>query len=279
MQDNNKIKLVATDLDGTFLDNNKIISNQNLEMLHLLGKKEIVRVIATGRNLAKTREVIPDEIPFDYIVFSTGAGVYNWKTKKLLYRKNIEQETVNGIQKYLYNNNISFHLFRPVPDNHYCWFYRSENACAEFERYFEFHNSFSDELQRNQLIESGACQFLVILPNDLHKFETLKNEIESQHSGIRVVRTSSPLGTEYIWLEIFHADVSKGNGIQYLCDHLNIEHQDTMGIGNDYNDIDLLDFTHHSYIVDNAPEDLKKRYKRTKNNEEHGFSVSVQKHL
>ena len=80
MQINRKVKLVATDLDGTFLKNDKTISKKNLESLHLMGEKGIVRVAATGRNLQKTKDVILPEIPFDYIVFSSGAGVFDWRT-------------------------------------------------------------------------------------------------------------------------------------------------------------------------------------------------------
>jgi hydroxymethylpyrimidine pyrophosphatase-like HAD family hydrolase len=83
------IKLVATDLDGTFLKNDRSISAGNLEALHKLGEKGIIRVAATGRNLKKVEEVIAPYIPFDYIVFSSGAGVYKWSEKKHLFNRNI----------------------------------------------------------------------------------------------------------------------------------------------------------------------------------------------
>ncbi|MCK5731229.1 MAG: HAD hydrolase family protein, partial [Draconibacterium sp.] len=76
------IKLVATDLDGTFLKNDQSISNKNIDALSGLGNAEIVRVVATGRNLRKVKDVLNDDIPFDFIVFSSGAGVYDWKEKK-----------------------------------------------------------------------------------------------------------------------------------------------------------------------------------------------------
>lgn len=47
----NNIKLVATDLDGTFLKNDRSISEPNLLALKQLGDRNITRVVATGRNL------------------------------------------------------------------------------------------------------------------------------------------------------------------------------------------------------------------------------------
>jgi HAD superfamily hydrolase (TIGR01484 family) len=92
-----EIKLVATDLDGTFLRNNHSISIGNLKALQMLGEKKIIRVVATGRNIRKVMEVIPDEVPFDFIVYSSGAGILNWPEKKHIYHKNISREASNQL--------------------------------------------------------------------------------------------------------------------------------------------------------------------------------------
>jgi Cof subfamily protein (haloacid dehalogenase superfamily) len=279
MQNNEKIKLVATDLDGTFLKNDKSISKKNLDSLHLIGEKGIVRVAATGRNLNKTCEVIPRDVPFDYIIFSSGAGVYDWQNNKLLFSRNISTDVVNNLSNYLSQNEWSFHLFRPVPDNHICWYFRGKNANPEFERYFEFHNSFAEPFPENERIDSEACQFLVILPNDPDLFEELKSIISKKFPGLKIVRTTSPLHTGYIWMEIFHEDVSKGNGVKILCRKKHIGNEYTLGIGNDYNDLDLLEFTRYSYLVENGPRELKHLFRTTMSNEDDAFAKSISKHL
>lgn len=279
MQKNGTLKLVATDLDGTFLKNDKTISHNNLKTLHFLGEKGVIRVAATGRSLHKTEEVIPTEIPFDYIVFSSGAGVYNWKTRQLLYSKNISANITDGLAKYLVSINRSFHLFKPVPSNHQCWYFRDTNNNPEFERYFEFHNSYAEALPPDENINSQACQFLVILPDNPAEFEQLRSEILELYPKLKIVRTSSPLHTPYIWMEIFHEEVSKGNGVRFVCEKENINQANTMGIGNDYNDIELLEFTRYSYLVDNSPTELKPYFSATLSNEEDAFAVSVERYL
>jgi len=274
-----KIKLVATDLDGTFLRNDKSISAENLEMLQRLREEEIFRVIATGRNLKKTMEVIPPEVPFDYVVFSSGAGVYDSRSKELLYHQNISTDVVQKIVDYLVACDLNFHLFKPVPENHNCWHHRGSVYCQEFENYFGYLKSHTEPLPTNRAIDSEACQFLVVFPNNLERFLALKESIETQFPEVKVVRTSSPLETGYIWMEIFHRSVSKGNGVKFVCDFLNIGHQYTLGIGNDFNDIDLLEFTNYSYIVDNGPEELKSLFLNTRSNEENAFALAIQKHI
>ncbi len=273
------LKLVATDLDGTFLKNDKSISKENIDTLHSLGEKGILRVIATGRNLKKTMEVISPEIPFDYIVFSSGAGVYDTKHDKLLYHQNLNKEVVQQLADFLIENDLNFHLFKPVPENYNCWYHRGSILCSEFESYFQYLRSHTEPLPTNQLINSEACQFLVVFPNNLERFLSLKNNIENQFQEVKVVRTSSPLETGYIWMEIFHQSVSKGNGVKFVCDTLKIEHEYTLGIGNDFNDLDLLEFTNYSYIVENGPAEMKDRFLSAKSNEENAFARAIEKYL
>jgi hypothetical protein len=279
MNNNQKLKLVATDLDGTFLRNDKSISKENLDTLHSLGEKGILRVIATGRNLKKTREVIASEIPFDYIVFSSGAGVYDWKNEKLIYHQNLDKQVVQQVIDFLVELDLNFHLFKPVPENYKCWYHRGGIPCSEFESYFDFHQSHAEPLPGNRQIDSEACQFLVVFPDNLERFLTFKIEIENQFPEVKVVRTSSPLETGYIWMEIFHRSVSKGNGVKFVCDSLQIEHEYTLGIGNDFNDLDLLEFTNFSYIVENGPQEMKARFNATRSNEENAFAVAVSQHI
>ena len=276
---NHVVKLVATDLDGTFLMNDKSVSNDNLKSLHLLGERGILRVIATGRNLKKAMEVIPADVPFDYIVFSSGAGVYDRKNDQLLYHQNLNAELTQSISDFLISNDLNFHLFKPVPHNYMCWYHRGSVLCQEFENYFVYLQAHSEPLPINDPINSESCQFLVVFPNDLDRFIRLKDEIETKFAHVKVVRTSSPLETGYIWMEIFHQSVSKGNGVKFLCEILQIDHKHTLGIGNDYNDLDLLEFTNFSYLVANGPDDLKLRFLRARTNEESAFAHVIENYL
>ncbi len=279
MESEKKLKLVATDLDGTFLKNDKSISKENLDALLSLGEKGILRVVATGRNLQKTQEVIANHVPFDYIVFSSGAGVYDWKNEKLLFYQNLNKLVVQQLSDYLVARDLNFHLFKPVPENFKCWYFRGNIPCSEFERYFDYHQSYSEKLLVNQNIDSEACQFLVVFPNDPDRFHKIKDDIQKHFPDVKVVRTSSPLETDYIWMEIFHHSVSKGNGVRFLCDWLNIGHEYTLGIGNDFNDMDLLEFTNFSYIVENGPDELKELYLPARSNEDSAFASAVWEHI
>jgi Cof subfamily protein (haloacid dehalogenase superfamily) len=272
------IKLVATDLDGTFLKDDRTISAQNLEALYKLGEKNIIRVAATGRNLDKVKQVLNNHIPFDYVVFSSGAGVFNWKEQKHICNQNINATSAKKLLTNFIGQNINFHAFYPVPENHKHYYFRGKEVCEEFERYFDFNKADAEELNVTALPETELCQFLVIIREDENQFNRLKTQIESLCPEIRVIRASSPITKGYIWIEVFHKTVSKGNGVNEICKIAGIQQTETMGLGNDYNDFDLLAFTEHSFLTENSPEEIKKHYPLVPSNENHAFAKSV-KHL
>lgn len=271
------IRLVATDLDGTFLKNDKTISERNLKALDLLGEYQVIRVVATGRNLRKVNEVIPAHVPFDYVVFSSGSGIFDRRNNKHLYSRNISAKSAEHLVDYMLKRDLNFHAFWPVPENHHLWYHRGSEPCMEFERYFSFHNSYASPLPAGNSLPHGVCQFLVVIPGDELLYFKMKNDIEDICPEVRIIRSSSPLETGYIWLEIFHKSVSKGNGVLHLCELLGIQPGQTIGIGNDYNDIDLLEITEHSFLTDNAPEILKPHFQLLPTNEEDAFAHAVER--
>ncbi len=269
-------RLVATDLDGTFLKNDKTISLKNLEALHLLGRKNIVRVAATGRNMKKVHDVLAPETPFDYIVYSSGAGIFDWKNQRNIYSCNLSSHSVQKLLNYFIGERVNFHAFFPAPDNHQHWYFRGENPCEEFERYFSYNQAFAFELDVNSLPDTKMCQYLIIIPENEERFAKLKTNIEAVCPDIRVIRASSPITKGYIWAEVFHHSVSKGNGIKHICEMLEIGFHQTLGIGNDYNDFDLLDFTAHSFLTENAPDEIKHLFPVAPSNEDDAFAHAVQ---
>lgn len=270
------IRLVATDLDGTFLKSDHTISPNNLEALQQLGNINIVRVAATGRNLRKVKDVLSAETPFDYVVYSSGAGIFDWKNQQQVCFQNIGKNSVKKLINTFIGRNLNFHAFLPAPENHLHWYHRGGEPCEEFERYFTFNNHFATELIPHSFPETELCQFLVIIPEVENQFQQLKSEIEAVCPEIRVIRSSSPITKGYIWIEIFHRSVSKGNGVKYICGLLNIKQTETFGLGNDYNDFDLLEFTAHSFLTENSPVEIKHLYPNVTSNENDAFARAVQ---
>jgi Cof subfamily protein (haloacid dehalogenase superfamily) len=271
-----RIRLLATDLDGTLLKDDKTISDEDLNTLFKLSEKKVICIAATGRSLFKVNDVLAPNIPFDFIVFSSGGGVYNWKEKKLLVSEHFEMDLSINLCRFLVDMNLNFVVFKPIPDNNQFLFNKGVDRYIEFENYLERHNSDFSELNIGNY-SSYAGQFMSIIPNDELLFSSISQKLNSKFDGIRVIRTTSPIDKRYIWLEIFPDSVSKGHGIRWICDRLGILYSDTVGIGNDYNDTDMLDFVEYPFILGHSPFELQVKYRSVKEtNNQSGFSKVIE---
>ena len=271
----NQIKIVVTDLDGTLLPSRGEVSKKNYETLERLKEAKITRVIATGRTLYSAMAVLPEDFPIDYLIFSSGAGIMKWDNKELIYSQQIEADEVQDLSEILIDHDIDFMILDPIPLNHQFWYYQSGNKNPDFDRRLNLYKQFATPIGKLEDTRRDACQILAILPNKVDWFEELKTKFDD----IKIIRATSPLDHESIWMEIFPIHISKGHGCQWLCNKLNISEEESFVIGNDYNDIDLLEWGKYSFVVDNAPKELKAKYQLTENVIRDGFSLAVEKTL
>ena len=248
---NKNHEIVITDFDGTLINNNREVSLTDMKSLYCLGENNIIRVIATGRNFFSISKVIKDNFPIDYLIFSSGAGIYDWKNKVLMHSQYLPDYEVKQISKILINNNIDFMIHEIIPQNHKFVFYRSFNHNPDFERRILVYKEFAIELDLSTESYKHACQILAVFPNNINLFD----EIQQKFNDIKIIRTTSPLDGDSIWMEIFPTTVSKGHAVDWLCKKLNISQSKTIIVGNDYNDIDMLEYTAEKFVVSNAPDD------------------------
>ena len=265
------IKMVVTDLDGTLLRNDKTISEETWKSFHMLGEKKIIRVAATGRNLFSLKKVIPPDFPFDFIVFSTGSGIYNWQSHKLLLKNGISKTKTKYAIDILYAENLDFTVHQPIPDNHYFYYHQPNENNAGFNNYREYYKDFSSPINFNKLQINESCQLLTIIDNNIEQFCHLKNLLKD----FRIIRTTSPIENHFLWMEIFPPHVNKAYGVDWLCQYLNIKSDSILAIGNDFNDVDLLDFAGHARIVENSHPELKTKYQCVASNDQNGVIEAI----
>lgn len=270
--------MVVTDLDGTLLQTDQSISPRDTETLERLGNLGVCRVAATGRNLYKVRQVLNENSPFDFVIVSSGAGIMDWKSQQLIRAISIPAATTGEIIRFLIGENQNFKVSRELPDNHnFAWW--ESYDCPELTRYVEHHKKFGDAVKIDPDEPYISSQLLMFFPSESNQFELFKEKILLAFPELSVIRTTSPLNSDYTWMEIFPNGVSKAHGIEEICRITGIARENTMGIGNDFNDLEMLDFTQHSYVVGNAPEELKIKYLISLAHDKDGFSHAVNKHL
>ncbi len=247
-------RLLFLDFDGTLFQPDKFIAQEDIKLLHQL-EGQVWRVIATGRSLFSLLKVINNDFPIDFLIFSTGVGVMDWKQKNILRSSQLSGGLVDAIVHILQQQEHSFFVHFPLPLNHHFYFHVGNHLPHDFERRFNLYRDFSKRLKERPKGEP-ASQILVIS----HQLEKIKNELNDFRNQINIVRATSPLDGETLWVEIFEKGTSKAMAAHWLAQFLNIKPQSALAVGNDYNDADLLQWAGKRFVVPWAPDVLKQKF-------------------
>ena len=264
--------LVVTDLDGTLLDSASRLSERNRRTLETLGRSGVVRTVATGRSLYSARLVMREDFPVDYLAFSSGAGIVSWKDGRLLRTIPMDPTVVSRLVSRLRSLALDFMVQHAAPDTHCFHFVRSSGHNADFERRIERYDRYSQPWRDEVSGETEVSQFVVIEPpGSASHLQLLAGEFEDVH----VVRTTSPLDHASTWIELFPAGVSKAHASDWLRVRHAIEPARTVAVGNDYNDLDMLEWAERACVVSNAPASMRARYDVVRANDDDGFTEAV----
>jgi Cof subfamily protein (haloacid dehalogenase superfamily) len=269
--------LFVCDFDGTLLRSDRSFSNADLEALKQLDEFGIVRVIATGRSIYSLNTVPISELPMDFIIFSSGAGIIQHPGGQIIRKVNLGAHEVSRAIAILRAEDLDFMVHRPIPDNHVFGYFESTPANADFKRRIDLYSQFAFPLDDVSDGFGTATQLLAILPpaGSLQVIETIRKKLP----GFNIIQTTSPLDGQSIWIEIFPATVSKGLTVAWLTAEFDLDPGRTLSIGNDYNDLDLLEWTASSFVVENAPDELKERFPVVASNNESGVAEGIERWL
>ena len=181
-------------------------------------------------------------------------------------------EEVNHIAQVLVENRFDFMIHEAIPQNHLFQFYDSGNSNPDFQRRCNFYQGLSTPFIPGVPYPEPCTQILIILPPDQAAREFLIRDLLGEYS---IIKATSPFDRKSVWLEIFPVGVSKAHGIDWIQSLRGIDKSEIVAIGNDYNDLEMLDHAGHSFVVANAPGDLLEKYRNTESNEQCGFTAAV----
>ncbi len=271
------IGLFVCDFDGTLLRSDRRFSNDDLEALKQLGECGIVRAIATGRSIYSINTISISSLPVDFLIFSSGAGINRHPGGRIIRKTGLEAHQVSQAIQILQANRLDFMVHHPIPENHAFGYFKSTPDNADFNRRIELYHQFAKPLDANTDGFDMATQLLAVVPPDDTRplIQTLRKALPD----FNIIQTTSPLDGHSTWIEIFPATVSKSLAAAWLAKAFSLDAQQALAVGNDYNDLDLLEWAGSSFVVANAPQDLTDRFPKVASNNECGVAEAVHRWL
>lgn len=239
----NTIKLIATDLDGTFFRDDKTYSDEFFTLYEKMKQKGILFVVASGNQyeLIQSRfEPIKDEIL--YICENGTKIVYQ---NQILYKNTLQSEDVyqllQVIEKHTSCNTVLCGTKHAYILNR---FKEKESFLRDFYRNYQFVETFDgidDEILKISIADWS------------YQIEDTVESIRPHVPDHLILVT-----TGNVWFGIFNKESNKGTAMQFVQKHFHISKESCMAFGDLMNDYDLLKNVGKSYAMENACDELKK---------------------
>jgi len=270
------VKLIALDMDGTTLQDDHVsISHRTEQAIQAAVAKGIVVVPATGRLDALLPQSLMKMDGIRYAITSNGAATYDMKNQKMIYSDFIRAEVVREILNMLPLQDVLVEIFRngkllversymetlmnyPVPFLHLDDLKRIQTQVDNLSDYVQTH---SDQIEKINMpfvqleYQSSLWEKLSVLPS--------------------IALTSSIANN----MEINSATANKGAALQKLCEFLRIAPENVIAMGDNGNDIEMLQFAGTSVAMGNATDEAKAAATTvTLPNNEDGVAMAIEKY-
>lgn len=235
-------RLLAIDLDGTTLNDNKEITPATKYWVRKADENGVVVSIATGRG-RQSAETFRKELALTSpMVYLNGAEI--WKSPNNLLERH-----------YLMTQDIlKLHQLAIQTDS---WFW------GFTEDRFIRKSDWQDELVNGKWMKFG------LLNDNLSLIKELKVQLE-RWGHLEITQSSDNN------IEISTKGISKEYGIRKVCSLLNIELESVMAIGDSFNDLKLINSVGLGVAMENAADDVKNvADKITSSNEEDGVAKAI----
>lgn len=248
------IKLIAFDLDGTFLDDKKEIPPENLEALKAAAERGIHIVPATGRLFIGVHDSIK-ALPFvRYYILVNGAQVYDAWEDRIIYRGEIPLDMALSVMDYMETLPVIFDCYQ-----HDCG-WMSQHM---FDRIDEFvpNPAMSAAVKkqrrpvpdlRSTLIERGdSVQKQQMFFKDIDEMRRQRDEILPGLFPELLPSTSVVTN-----IELNHVSAGKDKGLEALCTHLGFALENAMAFGDGTNDTCMIKAAGMGVAMSNAEKEV-----------------------
>ena len=283
------IKLIATDMDGTLLNAAHEITPENQAAIKFAQEHGITVVIATGRAFYEANTPVAEtDLKVPYICLN-GAEVRD-ETFNIMSTSHLNHSLVNKITTTLKKEDIYYQVYTnrgiytedPQRDLEiYIDIAERAGQKADVEK---IKNSIQKRIDNGTLkivdnydkiedIPGELIMKILAFDSDLGKIDLVGQEL-AQSPNLAV--SSSSRGN----LEITHSDAQKGIALSTIAKQLGIDLKDVMALGDNLNDVSMLERVGYSVAMDNAAPEVKTVAKYvTDSNENSGVGKAIKKFL
>lgn len=263
------IKLVITDLDGTLIDGRYQVSKKDLETLHELKQAGIPVVAATGRGKRSANGVTKNLPLSQYLVCFQGAALF--QGEEVLWHKRVgdclpffeilREKKGTDVGVYIEHTEGVFDLSIIGPDY-------AKNA--------DYLARQGGEVLTGEKLAAAASENLT----KMVYFSKLHDLLEIESYWLQMSHDKHVVLSSDYTLELTNIEAKKSTASKQLVDLLGLSVENVLALGDNYNDVDLIEWAGVGVAMGSAPKEAKSKADFiTKTVEESGFSEAIYKYV
>lgn len=283
MENDQRIRIIALDLDGTLLDSQKRLSEANRAALVAAAKAGIQIVPTTGRFFGMMPAAVRD-LPFvRYAITINGAQVYDRQTDAAIVREEIPLGMALELMRMLDGYDVIYDCYR----SNWGWMTASLQEKAEayatdahyLKMIREFRRPVADlKAHLESTPAEGDVQKVMLFARNAAGAEAVTQAISDETAK----RFPSIKVTASTWnnLEFNIASAHKGNALKRFAEHLGFTLDNCMAFGDGMNDLTMIEAAGLGVAMANAhPRVLAAAKSVTLSNDENGVAIAIEKML
>ena len=278
------VRLVAIDMDGTLLPTfSQSISPRNAKALRAAQQAGITVAIATGRRTAYTTPLLAGlGLRADMPLITSNGAVTRTLGGDPIDRSHLEARVARGLCGLLRPFGTVVFTFDHIG--------RGELVLEDFDQAHERINLWveanRDAIEVVKPLENalpdGNDPIQGMVTGSLDKMRRAEKALKASEMSAfcEAVRTEYPARDLSI-LDLLPPGVSKGWALERLAVRLGVDRKETMAIGDNWNDVDMLEWAGQAVMMANAAQDLRtlaktRGWKQTPPNDEDGVAVTLE---
>ncbi len=241
------IKMIAVDMDGTFLDEHSSYNQKRFDNIYqILKERGIHFVVASGNPYLKLQQCFPHiQNELTYIAENGG---YIISQGKELFSAHLSSQ----------DSQLIIDTLQTMPDI-LCWVCtKKQSYTLESlpEKYYQMFLPYFPNVQKVKNfhdIKEPIMKFALYLP------KSNVNERIDDLTGV-IPQNARIVDSGHDCIDIIPQNVSKGHAIQFLMDYLHISTDEVMAFGDAKNDIEMLQMVKYGYVMENAKDSMKEQF-------------------
>ena len=269
-------RLLAIDLDGTLFDSRQQISPRNVQALQRARRAGVEICIATGRRHTFALP-IAKQLGFDLWLISSNGAVTRSLAGETFHRDMMPAATcrklVGAMQEFRGNTVLTFdtEVKGAIVIEHLDEIGASIRRWLEKNmEYIEFVVPIENALVSDP-VQAMFCGTMTRMGQALQALDRAGLD-----GTVTVLRTEYP-ERDLSMIDVLNAGCSKGHALERWAGHRGLRREQVMAIGDNHNDVEMLEFAGHPVIMGNACEELRGRgWTVTRGNDDCGIAAALE---